>query len=51
MMAMIQVTAATTLNPSPDKKRAAGKNTKWSEKSPEARPFLVDTLRIDGHRR
>jgi hypothetical protein len=30
-MAVIQATTATTLNPSPDKKQAVGKNTKWNE--------------------
>ena len=34
-MAVIQATTATTLNPSPDKKQAVGKNTKWNENLPE----------------
>jgi hypothetical protein len=32
MMATIQVTAATTLNPSPRRLKAAGKNTEWNGK-------------------
>jgi hypothetical protein len=31
-MVMIQATAVTTLNPSPDRKEAAGKNIKWNRK-------------------
>jgi hypothetical protein len=31
-MGMIQVTAATTLNRSPGRMQAAGKNAKWNEK-------------------
>jgi len=31
-MAVIQATTATTLNPSPDRKEAVGKNTKWNGK-------------------
>jgi hypothetical protein len=34
-MAVIQTTTATTLNPSPDKKEAAGKNAQWNGKLPE----------------
>jgi hypothetical protein len=34
-MAVIHATTATTLNPSPDKKQAVGKNTKWNENLPE----------------
>jgi hypothetical protein len=34
-MAVIQATTAITLNPSPDKKQAVGKNTKWNENLPE----------------
>jgi hypothetical protein len=38
-MAGIQATTATTLNPSPDKKEAVGKNTKWNWKLPEPPPM------------
>jgi hypothetical protein len=38
LMAVIQATTATTLNPSPDKKGAVGKNTKWNWKLPEPPP-------------
>jgi hypothetical protein len=31
-MAVIQAITATTLNPSPDRKEAAGKNIKWKRK-------------------
>jgi hypothetical protein len=34
-MAAIQAITASTLNPSPDKKQAVGKNTKWNGKLPE----------------
>jgi len=34
-MAVIHATTATTLNPSPDKKQAVGKNTKWNENLPQ----------------
>jgi hypothetical protein len=34
-MAVIQATIATTLSPSPDKKQAVGKNTKWNGKLSE----------------
>ena len=37
-MAVIQATTATTLNPSPDRKEAVGKNTKWNEKLSEPPP-------------
>jgi hypothetical protein len=33
--AVIQATTATTLMPSPDRKEAVGKNTKWNGKVPE----------------
>jgi hypothetical protein len=36
-MAVIQATTATTLNPSPDRKEAAGKNIKWNRKLPAPR--------------
>jgi hypothetical protein len=36
-MAGIQATTATTRNPSPDRKEAAGKNIKWNWKLPGAR--------------
>ncbi len=34
-MAVIQVITATTLNPSPDRKEAVGKDTKWNGKLSE----------------
>jgi hypothetical protein len=34
-MAVIQATTATTLNHSPGKKQAVGKNAKWNENLPE----------------
>jgi hypothetical protein len=37
-MAVIQVITATTLNPSPDRKEAVGKNTKWNGKLSEPPP-------------
>jgi hypothetical protein len=37
-MAVIQVTAATTLNPSPDRKEAVGKDTKRNGKLSEPPP-------------
>jgi hypothetical protein len=37
-MAAIQATIATTLNPSPDRKEAVGKNTKWNGKLSEPPP-------------
>jgi|ERR1700683_1796432 hypothetical protein len=36
-MAAIQATTATTLNPSPDRKEAAGKNIKWNRTLPGPR--------------
>jgi hypothetical protein len=38
-MAVIQATTATTLNPSPDRKQAAGKNIKWKWKLAEPTPM------------
>jgi hypothetical protein len=37
-MDVIQVTTDTTLNPSPGRKEAAGKNTKWNGKLAEPLP-------------
>ena len=37
-MAVIRVTTATTLNPSKDRKKAVGKNTKWNGKWSEPPP-------------
>jgi hypothetical protein len=41
-MAVIQATTATTLNPSPHRKEAAGKNTKWNGKLPEPPPMPLN---------
>jgi hypothetical protein len=40
-MGVSQGTTATTLNPSPDKKVAAGKNIKWKMTSPGTTPALT----------
>jgi hypothetical protein len=40
-MAAIQATTATTLNPPPYGREAAGKNTRWNEKLPEPLPALL----------
>ena len=40
-MAAIQATTATTLNPPPYRREAAGKNTRWNGKLPELLPTLL----------
>jgi len=49
-MAVIQVTTDTTLNPSPGRKEAAGKNTKWNGKlaEPLPTPLNLDDAQNNG---
>ena len=45
LMAVIQTTAAITLNSSPDRREAAGKNIKWNRKSPGPRLRRLEDTR------
>ncbi len=45
-MAVIQVITATTLNLSPGRKEAVGKNTKWNAKLVEPPPTPLKTIRL-----
>jgi hypothetical protein len=43
-MAATQATTATTLNPSPDRKQAAGRNTKWKLGGPTPTPLRKQAM-------